>query len=653
MKEINDELFYLEDLNPRQKEAVLCTEGPLLILAGAGAGKTKTITHRIFHLIKKGVRPSQILAITFTNKAAKEMKERTLQMLKQDPHLDRVTLDEKPFISTFHSLGVHILKEQSHLFGFPRHFGIFDKSDSKKAIKDAMDLLEIDQKQYDPGIILSLISKEKGAGVSFEEFAQNTPNEYMQQIALRIWREYEKTLQREKAFDFDDLLLKTLSLLKKEEIGSYYRGIWKYIHVDEYQDTNKVQYKIMQLLAGETHNLAAIGDIDQAIYSWRGADFKNIMKFEKDFPDVTTILLEQNYRSSKTIIAVSNQTIAKNIMRKEKTVFTTNPTGDKVTVKASYNEREEAIYVAKTAKMLIAQGVPEEEIAVLYRANFQSRSLEEACLRYEVPYTLLGTKFFERKEVKDTLAYLKAALNRDSISDFKRAISFPSRGVGKVTLLKVLEGKTEELPKAAREKIKQFEQLLDTIKEHAETKKPSELIKEIILTSGIESALIAGGSEDVERIENIKEIVTIAKSYDNLLPGEGIEKFLEHVSLSSDQDELSNERKGIRLMTVHASKGLEFDYVFVTGLEQNLFPHVRMNAKGGSKDDEEEERRLFYVALTRARKKVYLTYANIRTIFGSENVTIPSEFVLEIDDQYIEIDGNNEERREKIIYLDF
>ncbi len=643
---------YLSTLNERQREAVLKTEGPLLILAGAGAGKTKTITHRIFHLVKNGTRPSQILAITFTNKAAKEMRERTIKLLESDPSIGRGVLDEKPFISTFHSLGVHILKENAHVFGFPRHFGIFDRGDSKRAIKDAMEIVGVDPKQYDPGTILSIISREKGAGSSFDEFALNIGSEYIENIALKVWREYENILAKEKAFDFDDLLLKTLTLLKRPEIKAHYNALWKYIHVDEYQDTNKVQYQIMKLLSEEHKNIAVVGDIDQSIYSWRGADFKNIMRFEKDYGNVETVLLEENYRSTKTIIAVSNAIIAKNIMRKDKNVFTQNPHGDKITVHGAYNEREEANYIARVSKMLIAQGVQPEEIAVLYRANFQSRIIEEAFLKNEILYTLLGTKFFERKEVKDVLSYLRASLNPDSISDFKRAISFPGRGIGKVTLLKILEGKEEELPKAAREKVHSFRLVLNEIKENVSIKKPSEVMKGIIIASGLELALTGGDGEDAERLENIKELVTIASGYDNLPIGEGIEQFLEHVSLSSDQDDLKDEKKGVRLMTVHASKGLEFDYCFITGLEQDLFPHRKMDSKGGHRDDEEEERRLFYVALTRARKKVYLTYANMRTIYGATNMTIPSEFVLEIDDTLTEVD-QGPIHREKIMYLDF
>lgn len=647
----NETNSYLSTLNERQKEAVLKTEGPLLILAGAGAGKTKTITHRIFHLIKKGVRPSQILAITFTNKAAKEMKERTISLLNTDPSLSRSIIDEKPFISTFHSLGVHILKEYSHIFGFPRHFGIFDRGDSKKAIKEAMEMLEIDPKQYDPNTILSIISREKGNGSSFEEFALNIGNNYIEGIALKVWREYENILSKEKAFDFDDLLLKTLTLLKKSEIKDHYNNAWKYIHVDEYQDTNKVQYQIMKLLSGEHHNIAVVGDIDQSIYSWRGADFKNIMRFEKDYTGVQTVLLEENYRSTKNIIAVSNAIISKNIMRKEKNVFTQNPQGDKITVHCAYNEKEEASYIAKVCKMLITQGVHPEEIAVLYRANFQSRVIEEAFLKNEIVYTLLGTKFFERKEVKDVLSYLKVALNPDSVSDFKRAISFPGRGIGKVTLLKILEGGEDDLPKAAKEKVRSFRLVLEEIANSIHNKVPSEVIKGIIIASGIELALTSGDGEDAERLENIKELVSIATQYDALPLGEGIEHFLEHVSLSSDQDDLKDEKKGVRLMTVHASKGLEFDYCFITGLEHDLFPHRKMESKGGS-HDEEEERRLFYVALTRARKKIYLTYASMRTIFGSTNMTIPSEFVLEIDDTLTEVD-QGPIQRERIMYLDF
>lgn len=649
MKEQN----YLENLNEKQREAVLCTEGPLLILAGAGAGKTKTITYRIFHLIKQGVNPSEILAITFTNKAAKEMKTRTLDLLGADTNLSLKNENVTPFISTFHSLGVYIIKENAEVFGLPRHFTIFDKDDSKKALKQAMENLKLDPKEEDAGKILSIISKEKSDGVSFGDFANKESFSFIQKKVAVIWEEYENILKKEKALDFDDLLIKTLWLLKKEDKREYYNNKWKYIHIDEYQDTNRVQYEIVKLLANKYKNIAVVGDIDQSIYSWRGADFKNILRFEKDYPEVKNILLEQNYRSTKNIIEASNRIIEKNQMRKEKNLFTLNDTGDKITLHSEYTERDEASYIARTVKNLIKQNVDPSEIAILYRANFQSRAIEEAFLRNEVPYTILGTKFFERKEVKDVLAYLKASLNPDGIASFKRAIENPKRGIGEATLLKIFEGREDDLPPKTKEKIERFKNLLQEIKSKIEILAPSEVIKFIIKESGLENSLLQGKTEDIDRLENIREIASIAKMFDQLPIGEGMEKFLEHVSLSSDQDELSDEKKGARLMTIHASKGLEFDYVFITGLEENLFPHKRIGENRISKEEEEEERRLFYVALTRARKKVYLTYSNVRTIFGSTQFNTPSEFTTDIDDNLLDIESEEINKdREKIVYLD-
>lgn len=654
MHEEKNEPYYLKHLNPRQKEAVENTEGALLILAGAGAGKTKTISHRILHLIRNGVRPSAILAITFTNKAGKEMRERVYKLLEEDKDINRpISLDEKPFISTFHSLGVHIIKEQSSHLGLPRHFSIFDKSDSKTAIKQAMESKGVDPKRFEPGKILGIISREKGNGTTLDEFAAKDLG-YAEKIALDVWEEYENILKKEKALDFDDLLLKTRNLLRDQKIREYYQNIWKYIHIDEYQDTNRVQYEIAKLLAEKEKNIAVVGDIDQSIYSWRGADFKNMMRFQKDYPEAKTILLEQNYRSTKTILAVANDIIKKNTQRVEKNLFTENEDGDLISVYIGTDEKEEAKFIAKTAKNLIAQGVLPEEIAVLYRANFQSRNLEEAMLRYEVSYELLGTKFFERKEVKDVISYLKAALNPDSLSDLKRIINVPARGIGKVSMLKIFEGKENELPAGTRKKVEEFREILKKIKEKALSEKPSETIKYILSATGIEYSFDITKSEDAERVENIRELATTASMYDTLPTEEGIEKFLENASLSSDQDDLDKEgkKKGVRLMTIHASKGLEFDYVFITGLEEDLFPHKKLDENTLHRDQAEEERRLFYVALTRARKKLYLTHASIRTIFGSKQWNTPSEFLSDIDENFIQHEGY-ESGREKIVYLDF
>lgn len=623
-------------LNPQQKEASLHMHGPLLILAGAGAGKTKTIVHRIENIIKQGTAPHAILAITFTNKAAKEMRERVLSILP-----DR---REAPFVSTFHSLGVNILKEQHKVLGIPRHFGIYDKSDAKRAIKDAVEACDLDPKQFDPAKFQNTISREKGNFVTMEQYVEKA-SEYFEEMTAKVWTKYEETLKKEKAFDFDDLLLKTALLLQKnKEVREYYQNRWKYIHIDEYQDTNKVQYMIATLLSDKEKNLCVVGDIDQNIYSWRGADIQNILNFEKDYPDAKVILLEENYRSTQRILDVANEVIKKNKQRREKNLFTKNEEGEKITLFESYDENEEARTVIDEAYAVIEKGVPADQIAVLYRANFQSRILEEYCLRKGVPYQVLGTKFFERKEIKDVISYIKAALNPENVSDMVRVINTPVRGIGKVTVAKVVNGEEATLPKLTQIKVQEFKNLLVKIKEFALSNKPSDTIKFILFESRLEKMLRDGTADDQERLENIRELVTVATKYDNMPPEEAIEKFLTEAALASDQDELQVPQAGIKLMTVHASKGLEFDHVFIVGLEQGLFPHD---------EDGEEERRLFYVALTRARKKLYLSWAQIRTIFGAQKVNMASEFIDDVPSHHIDIKEHEVPTGVKAIFIDF
>jgi DNA helicase-2/ATP-dependent DNA helicase PcrA len=647
---------YLEDLNPRQQEAVVTTEGALLILAGAGAGKTKTVTYRILHLIQKGISPKNILAITFTNKAAKEMKERVDKLLNEDQALNLpVSNIERPFMSTFHSLGVHIIKENSRLLDLPRHFTIFDRSDSKRAIKEAMEEAGVDPKQFEPGKILGAISREKGNLETAATFTNKTGNQYFPRIVADVWRRYELILKKEKALDFDDLLLKTVLLLRQhKEVLEHYQNQWKYIHIDEYQDTNKVQYSIAQLLAQKEKNICVVGDIDQMIYSWRGADIQNILNFETDYPDAKVVVLEENYRSTQTILTAANRAIEKNKQRREKKLFTKNVEGERIGVFGGFDEAEEADFIAEKAKDLITSGVPAKEIAVLYRANFQSRVLEEAFLTHTIPYQVLGTKFFERKEVKDILSYLRAGLNNECLSDIKRVINVPARGLGKVTILKLFSDQKETLPPATKKKIDDFYEILESIKKAAAEKKPSDTIKHIIKVTGIEDMLKKSNSdEDLERLENIKELVTLATKYDGLTSEEGIETLLAESALATDQDSMKENQNAVKLMTVHAAKGLEFDYVFISGLEENLFPHKRMSEEK-TDADMEEERRLFYVAVTRARKKLFLTYAGLRTIFGSKQVNIPSEFMIEMDDDLVQAEEKKGFRRTgiKTIYFD-
>jgi DNA helicase-2/ATP-dependent DNA helicase PcrA len=460
-------------------------------------------------------------------------------------------------------------------------------------------------------------------------------------------------MEKENALDFDDLILVASKLLKKDEIKKTYGKKWKYVHIDEYQDTNKVQYEISKAIVEENGNLCAVGDIDQNIYSWRGANIKNILNFEKDYTNSKLVVLEENYRSTQTILAVANRLIAKNKMRREKILVTRNPIGDKVTIFEALDEAHEANFVVEKAKDLHKKGTALKDIAVLYRANFQSRVLEEACLTHNLPYQVLGTKFYDRKEVKDILGYLRLSWNPESISDLKRVINTPARGIGKTTLLKIVEGKEEELPIKMQAKISVFRSLLHKIKYFSLENKLSKTINFIAEESGIIKEL-GKTEEDVERLENIKELVVLASRYDNLTNEEAVERLLEDTSLASDQDSAKEDMDAIRLMTVHASKGLEFENVFIVGLEEGLFPHNRNENENVSEEDAEEERRLFYVAVTRAEKKLFMSYAQSRQIFGSRGVNIPSEFVLEIPDEYIEKEFlDYTPRRKPLLHIEF
>ncbi len=657
---MQDSEKHLEGLNPMQKEAASHINGPLLIVAGAGAGKTKTITHRIVNLIKNGVAPEKILAVTFTNKAAKEMREKVLKEIEKNSQ-GYEEQNNIPFVSTFHSLGVYIIKENAKLLGLTKYFTILDDSDTNTLIKDAIKEINLDPKQYEPRKIKNIISREKGKFTkleNYEERAENT-NDFLAKIVAQVWKIYESKKTKENSLDFDDLLLKSVKLLKEnEDIKTMYQDRWQYIHIDEYQDTNEVQYLMTRLLSEKNKNICVVGDADQNIYSWRGANLKNILSFEKDYKDAKIVLLEENYRSTQNILEAANEVIKKNKYRPDKNLFTKNKTGEKISLYEALDETDEADFVATKILEILDKNETNlsnlNEIAILYRANFQSRVLEEALLRYNISYQVLGIKFFERKEIKDTLAYLRAALNPESLSDIKRIINFPARGIGKTTLLKLFSGEKANLPIKMQLKINNFYETLEEIKNVIEKQKTSDVIKFVVKKSGIEAELGSGTDEDLERLENIKELATLALKYDNLENGTGVEKLLEDASLASDQDSimLNSENKkqkdGVKLMTVHAAKGLEFKYVFITGLEDGLFPHSKMgDTKSG--EDAEEERRLFYVALTRAREKVFLSFANFRTIFGSRQINAPSEFLSDIPADILE--KADEDPGVKTIYI--
>jgi len=635
---------YLDELNPAQKEAAIHKDGPLLIIAGAGTGKTKTLTHRIIHLIKNGVAPENILAITFTNKEAKEMKERVRSMLETDPTFQ---LDARgfglPFLSTFHSLGVYILKESGKHIDIPRHFTILDKNGSLSVVKAVVKAEGLDPKQFPPERMLWTISRQKGDLITAEEYASKAGNQYFPRILSSIWLAYEKELAKQKALDFDDLILKPVLLLQKNEaVREYYQNKWQYIHIDEYQDTNTSQYELTTMLVGHKKNVCAVGDGDQCIYSWRGADFKNILNFEKDYSGAKIVKLEQNYRSTQTILAAANDIIKKNKIRKEKKLFTKKTESEKIALFEAIDEGDEALFVARKAAELINEKIAPKDIAVLYRANFQSRALEEAFLSLNIPYQVLGVKFFDRKEIKDILAFIRTGLNPDNLHDVKRVVNVPPRGIGKVTLAKMFAGAEETLTPAMKERVAKWRALLDCIKETAVNKKTSELIKFVLKETGLEEYYKKGSDDDKERLENIRELVTLATKYDIFAPEDGVEKLLTDAALATDQDSLEKEENAVKLMTVHASKGLEFPFVFITGLEGDLFPHKKMGEASVKEDQEEEERRLFYVALTRAEKKIFLSYASFRTIFGSKQINVPSEFITDIDESFMELEEREE-----------
>lgn len=639
---------HLKGLNEAQKEAVLHTKGPLLVLAGAGAGKTRVITHRILQIVREGVAPEQILAITFTNKAAGEMRERTRKLLTEDRAATRPVFEPflPPFVSTFHSLGLFIIKENSRLLGFKRTPAIYDRADSLRAIKEA--LKSFGTEEVEPRMVLGVISRKKGDGVSLEEFGAGA--EYSRdRLIAAVWGKYASALAEEQALDFDDLLLKAVLILKTHpEVVARYKTRWPYLHIDEYQDTNRVQADLAELLVGEARNICAVGDIDQTIYGWRGAQIANILSFEKKFPGGKVVMLEENYRSTKSILAAANDVISKNVFRREKNLYTKNGDGEQLALYQAFDETDEAMFVARKIKELIRDGVQPQDCAVLYRANFQSRALEEALLQHDVPYQVIGTRFFERKEIKDVLSFIRAALY-DTPPDIARVINIPARGIGKVTLAKVLAGQEHSLTPAVRAKVGHFRSLLTTIRMRAEELTPSLLVRFIMTESGMEASYKQDKLEGPERLENIRELVSLSTRYDSSgsTPLESVEKFLEAAALASDQDEIKEERNAVRLMTVHASKGLEFPYVFITGLEEGLFPYAR---EGEEDADKEEERRLMYVALTRAEKKIFLSFASFRTVFGSKNPTIPSQFLSDISDYLITHEAP--ERIGKTIYLD-
>jgi len=633
---------YLDGLNERQKEAVLAVDGPVSVLAGAGSGKTKVLTTRIYHLIRQGIAPEKILAVTFTNKAAREMRERLGKSLGTE--IATWKRGSLPFVATFHGLGRELLETYGSAMGIPRHFTIFDRDDSIRAIKGALKAMDMDPKEYEPRAILSRISKAKGDGLDAPAFFEKHSRDgYRSRTAAEVWLRYQEVLKKEKALDFDDLISLPVKLLRDhDDVRAQVQERFHYIHIDEYQDTNALQGKLAALLCGTRKNLFVVGDIDQTIYTWRGATIENLLEFDHAYPDAKTVVLEHNYRSSKNIVDAANAIIEKNRNRKEKSSVTDNESGEPIRVHAANTAEEEARFIATEARRLIQGGVSAEKIAVLYRTNFQSRAIEEAFLSESVPYKLLGTQFFDRKEVKDVIAWVRLALDPTREADRMRAVQAPSRGIGKTTIGKLLAGKRDDLRAGERSKVEAFESTLARLNQAAQTATPSAFVRMVIEESGMRAALEKGTDEDAERFENAQELATLASRHDDLPGMEGIASFLAEAALAGDQDELDRkkEKTGVTLMTVHAAKGLEFDAVFVAGLEEGLFPHEGMNDE---ERDEEEERRLFYVAVTRARERLYLTLARVRRIYGTDYLQEASSFLSDIDASLVEYADGNEE----------
>ena len=628
-------MTHLEGLNAEQKEAVLATEGPVSVLAGAGSGKTRVLTTRIYHLIKEGVAPEKILAVTFTNKAAREMRERLGSRLGEE--LTAWKRGSLPFVATFHGLGRELLEEYGRPMNIPRHFSIYDRDDSERAIKNALKELGIDPKEIAPRAILSRISRAKGEGLTRSEFKEKYGREgFRAQLAANVWEKYDDSLAKDKALDFDDLIEKPVRLLSEhEDVRRAVNDRFHFIHIDEFQDTNELQGRLANLLAGERKNLFVVGDIDQTIYTWRGATIDNLLEFDRTYPNARTIVLAENYRSTKTIVDAANQIIEKNVNRKEKTARTGNDIGERIRIHYATNAEQEARFIAKEARRFVMRGTPAEEIAVLYRTNFQSRAIEEAFLSEGLPYRMLGTQFYDRKEVKDVIAWARLVLDPSREQDYMRAVQAPLRGIGKVTLGKLLSGDREALKPAERAKVAAFDAIVAELHAAAETATPSELVRLIIEKSGMKASYEKGTDDDQERLENAMEVASIASRHDGMPGFAGTAAFLAEAALAGDQDEMDREgkKRGATLMTVHAAKGLEFDVVFVAGLEEGLMPH---EGHGDEERDEEEERRLFYVAVTRARKLLYLTLARVRRIYGTDYLQEPSSFLRDIDQGLIE-----------------
>lgn len=635
-----------DTLNDRQCEAVKHTEGPLLITAGAGSGKTKVLTCRIAHLLELGVAPYRILAITFTNKAAKEMKERVTNLVGAQA--------DSIWLSTFHSFCAKLLRfEIDGFHGYTRNFTIYDSSDQLVLVKDCLKKLNLDDKQFMPRSVLGTISSAKNVLMDAKAFAAKASDFYEQKVA-DVYALYQEKLRENNAVDFDDLLFLAVRLLQeKEDVREKYQSRFQYILVDEYQDTNHAQYALTKILAARWRNICVVGDADQSIYAWRGADIRNIIDFTRDYPDAASIKLEQNYRSTKTILHAANAVIDNNESRPKKTLWTENPAGNKIIHYQAQTEHDEADYIAGVIyNRHEISHEPYGDMAILFRTNAQSRVLEEKLMRYAIPYTMVGgTKFYDRKEIKDVLAYLRLLYNPEDSLSLTRIINVPKRNIGATTMEHVAAyaeeqgislfealSSTDEIPvtKRARTSLENFAAMIFDLLNDIEGKDVLSLIETVIKQTGYGDMLDKEAEHDPQgesRKENVGEFLSVAKDYMDSNPDGNLQDFLENVALVSDVDDFESSDSKVTLMTLHAAKGLEFPVVFLTGLDEGLFPHSRTLL---DPSQVEEERRLAYVGITRAERQLYVTNAITRTMYGRISAYMPSRFLAEIPPQLME-----------------
>ena len=644
----------LNGLNDRQKEAVEYLDGPLLILAGAGSGKTRVLTYKIAYLLeKKIVKPWEILAITFTNKAAKEMKERVEGLVGAEA--------QDMWLGTFHSVCVRILKREIELLGYSRDFNIFDEIDKDKVIKEVMKKLNIDDKIYPTGLIKAEISKAKEVMKDDKQYAKDAQGDFRKEEIAKVYTMYQQTLRTNNSIDFDDIIMLTVQLfLEHPDRLAYYQEKYKYVLVDEYQDTNKTQFLLISLLTAGTGNICVVGDESQSIYGFRGADITNILNFEKEFPSAKIIKLEENYRSTKNILNAANEVIKNNSSKIDKVLWTQNKEGEKINYKTLNNEYEEVEYVVETIDDLCRkENKKYSDFAVLFRTNAQARVLEEVFMRTGTPYKLIGgIKFYARKEIKDIISYLKLINNKNDNIALKRIINEPKRGIGDTALDK-LDNMAQEKGMSIFELIQDnmnlaglrsagniilFRDMMNDLMANKETFKVSDLIKRVLKVSGYEDMLNAEGTKETEiRFENLMEFIGVAIEFENENAENTLEDFLDSIALVSDVDNLDESTEAVTLMTMHSAKGLEFDDVFLVGMEEGLFPSKRSIEEDAST---EEERRLCYVAITRAKDQLFLTNTKKRTLYGSTSFSLPSRFIDEIPDNLLTEDSvENKESR--------